>query len=111
MSKKKVEDWLLPPDERSKKADTDETILNAIREFGVSYPAEIVGETGLSRQTVFDRLCYLRRHGVIEKLDLRHGAPDVLKERLPDLWVQNIKGNRIRMMSFYVLKNEELEVV
>jgi hypothetical protein len=107
MSEKVVEDWTLPPGDRKSRASTDESILNVLRDLKISYPAEIVGFTGFSRQTVFDRLFYLKTRGIVEKVRLGNKAPPDIKARLPDLWDQGIKGASLKRMSWYRIKEAE----
>jgi hypothetical protein len=104
-----TEAWMNPADERVKASRSDDSILLAIKEVGVAYPAEIVGMTGLSRQTVFDRLCYLKTQGVIERVILGHSPPDDMKARLPLLFEMGIKGALLKRMSWYRLVKHEAD--
>lgn len=105
-----LDEWL-PPEDRGKKQATDVLILRAIGELGIAYPAEIVGETGVNRQTVFDRLCRLRHEGLVEKVVLGREPPEVMKKRLPVLWEQGIKGNLLKRMSWYVVTEEGMKLL
>lgn len=98
-----TDDWATPPDERKEKLKTDEMILETIRELKITYPAEIVGMTGLSRQTIFDRLHYLRTHGKIERVILQRSPPADLEARLPQLWDLGLRSAMIKRMTWYRL--------
>jgi predicted transcriptional regulator len=102
-----IEDWMNPVDDRVKATSSDNSILLAIKEVGIAYPAEIVGLTGLSRQTVFDRLCYLKAQGVIERVALGRSPDPDMAARLPRLFELGIKGAMLKRMSWYrVVKHE-----
>lgn len=94
---------LTPPEDKRRIENVDNSILEAIEERGISYPAEIVGDTGISRQTVFDHLRHLCHDGKIERVMLRKHVPDDLKKRLQELWDIGMKGGMIKHMSWYRL--------
>jgi len=94
---------LTPPHERRKAEGIDASILEAIKERKISYPAEIVGDTGINRQTVFDHVRMLARKGNIERVYLHQRVPELLKERLEELWSIGLKGAQIKRMSWYVV--------
>jgi hypothetical protein len=102
-----VEDWMSPVDDRVKQTSSDNSILLAIKEVGIAYPAEIVGMTGLSRQTVFDRLCYLRTQGVIERVVLGRSPPEDMLVRLPALFELGVKGATLKRMSWYRIASKK----
>lgn len=102
------DDWAIPPDERERHKKTDKMILFALEQKKITYPAEIVAETGLSRQTVFDRLAYMSKSGMVERVNvINHKPPKELTDRLNELWILGLKGNSIRRMSWYRLKEKE----
>jgi len=94
-------DWTRPKGPDKRRLDTDEEILRVIREFKISYPNEIVMHTGFSQQTVLSRLGYMKVQGILERVILGVRPPDDLKERLPFLFSQGLKGNTLRRMSWY----------
>lgn len=105
MNKEVVEleagDWTRPKGPDRMKLDTDEEILRVLREFKISYPNEIVMHTGFSQQTVLSRLGFMKIQGIVERVVLGMRCPDDLKERLPFLFSQGLKGNTLRRMSWY----------
>lgn len=92
---------LTPPGERHLKADVDASILEAIAERKISYPSEIVGDTGINRQTVYDHIRHLAKEGKLEKIFMRLYVPEELKERLQEFWDMGLKGNALKRMSWY----------
>ena len=100
-------DWTLPKKELIKKETVIDSIYTAIKEQKITYPAEIVGITGLNRQTVFDKLAYMTRRNMVEKIDVstKREPPEKLKERLPELWGKGLKGEVIRRMSWYQIND------
>lgn len=94
-------DWTIPPEDQQRRLDTDERILEVFKDLKISYPAEIVGETGLSRVTVYDRLRFLRHQGKLERVKIGMSPPDELRRRLPELWEMGLKGSMIKRMSWY----------
>jgi hypothetical protein len=101
---------LKPPEDRGppegKGLTAREKIIFFLELKKCSWPKEIQLETGLHSNTVYDTLAIMNKRGEIEKLDLKNleEAPKVFKDRLPDLWAQNLKGRFIfKKMSFYVL--------
>jgi len=109
-------DWTYPSEElkarveREQGVDADERILKVIGEKGVSYPAEIVGLSGLSRQTVFDRLFRLKEEGRVRRVNTNVlSPPEKLKKRLPELWSLGLRGGQIRRMSWYELVEDDVD--
>ena len=102
-----IDDWTRPKDELQCISNNDELILKAIKEAGITYPAEIVGMTGLSRQTIFDRLCFLKTQGIIERVTLGREPPEKMKPRLTYLFEQGIKGKLLKRISWYQLVEHE----
>lgn len=96
---------LTPPGELVEKAGIDRSILESISMRKISYPAEIVGDTGINRQTVFDHLRFLERSGKVKRVLLARFVPDEMKERLPELWELGLKGKMIKRMTWYTLVN------
>jgi len=94
-------DWTRPKGPDKVRLDVDEEILRVLRDLKVSYPNEIVMHTGFSQQTILSRLGYMKIHGTVERLVLGVRCPDDLKERLPFLFSQGLKGNTLRRMSWY----------
>lgn len=92
---------LTPPKERFEAASVDASILEAVEMRRISYPAEIVGDTGVNRQTVFDHVRKLVREGRLERVFLQRSVPDEMKDRLPELWEMGLKGQMIKRMSWY----------
>jgi hypothetical protein len=103
VDEKEAVDWTRPPVDPSAKLNTDGEILRVIREFKVSYPAEVVVNTGFSQQTVLSRLGFLKVQGVIERVEIGMRCPEDLKARLPGLWAAGLKGATLRRMSWYRL--------
>ena len=94
---------LTPPDERDKAAGVDASILEAVAERKISYPAEIVGDTGINRQTVFDHVRMLAKAGRLKRVILQRSVPVEMTERLSELWDLGLKGKMIKRMSWYVV--------
>ena len=105
MEQKNILGELTPPGERKAEKNIDKSILESIEDRKITYPAEVVGDTGINRQTVFDRLRYLSKEGKIERVALRRKVPDELKGRLEELWDLGLKGQMIRRMSWYKLND------
>lgn len=94
---------LTPPKERFEAASVDASILEAVATRKISYPAEIVGDTGVNRQTVFDHVRMLERQGRLTRVFLHRSVPDEMKERLPELWELGLKGKMLKRMTWYVV--------
>jgi len=94
---------LTPPKERFEAASVDASILEAVEMRKISYPAEIVGDTGVNRQTVFDHIRGLVRVGRLQRVFLQRSVPEEMKERLNELWEMGLKGAMIKRMSWYVV--------
>lgn len=96
-----AEDWWNPPGKSAGKKTTDDEILRVLKELKVSYPSEIVANTGISLQTILGRLGWLKTQGLIERVEIERWCPDDLKARLPKLWNLGLKGGTIKRMSWY----------
>lgn len=97
---------LTPPGELVEKSSIDRSILDAVRQRKISYPAEIVGDTGINRQTVFDHVRMLERQGKLKRVLLHQFVPDEMKARLQELWDLGLKGKMIKRMSWYVVSSD-----
>lgn len=104
MDEDKVLEELTPPLERGIKLNVDTSILEAVAERGISYPSEIVGDTGISRQTAYDHIRHLEKTGKLERIFMHKHVPDELKARLSELWDMGLKGNALKRMSWYRVK-------
>ena len=84
------------------------SILEVIREHGCSYPSEICGETDISKETVYRKLRFAEKQGVLKKLSLEgvDHVPDWLAPRIKDLWSRGIKGDAIRRLSWYMVVDD-----
>lgn len=103
MTNVELADWSLPPEERRQKMSNETRVYESIKERGVTYPNEIMEDTAMGRQVIYDHLRILKGKGKIEKIVFGEYPPDDVKARLPDLWAQGIKGGAIRRMSWYRL--------
>jgi len=92
---------LTPPGEREELKNVDASIIEAVAERKISYPAEIVGDTGINRQTVFDHIRWLAKEGKLERVCMKQFVPDELKGRLQELWDCGLKGGMIKRMTWY----------
>lgn len=102
----------MPPEEKRKEAGIDTSIIEAVRDRKISYPAEIVGDTGINRQTCFDHIRHLAKKGTLERVTMKMHVPDELKARLQELWDMGLKGGMIKRMSWYrVVKQEKKDDV
>ena len=72
-----------------------------VDDLKITYPSEVVQHTGLSAPTVLARLGYMKNRGVLERVCMRKGCPDELRDRLPDLWSWGLKGDTLKRMSWY----------
>jgi predicted ArsR family transcriptional regulator len=107
MAEMSILDELTPPEDRIKSVGVDKSILEAVAERKISYPAEIVGDTGINRQTVFDHVRQLVKAGKLERVYLHNSVPDVMKGRISELWEMGLKGAMIRRMSWYKLVDDD----
>jgi len=106
MDEEKILEELTPPEERKRFHNVNRCILEAVAKRGISYPSEIVGDTELSRQTVFDHIRILTNRGKLVRVSLKDGIPDDLRNRLLELWERGLKGGMLRRMSWYRVKKE-----
>ena len=97
-------DGFIPPEDKKAGADLEDQILEVIKDHGCSYPAEIAGELGKSKDTIYLRLRHMAHLGTIKKVDLARltSPPSWLKPRMSELWARGIKGDVIKRMSWYV---------
>jgi len=104
--KEMVVDWTIPPEDQATQKNSKRLVIEAIKQKGITYPAEITMITGLSRQTVFDVLAKMTYSKEVKRLDIAtvREPPVLLKRRLPELWAQGLKGNAIKRMSWYMLQ-------
>lgn len=105
MVEKSILEELTPPGERHIKADVDASILEAVAERKISYPSEIVGDTGINRQTVYDHIRHLAKEGKLERIFMHKFVPEELKGRLHEFWDMGLKGNALKRMSWYRVKD------
>jgi len=98
-----IVDELSPPKEYKADEGVEGAIVRAVMDRCISYPAEIVADTGLSRQTVFDKIRIMKNQGFLERVFLKQFVPDLLKSRLQELWDMGLKGNMIKRMSWYTV--------
>ena len=105
MSKEKLEVGFSPPEKKEAVDDKMEVILDFLEDKKISYPSEICGELDISKETVYRKLRFLQKQGVVERLTISNQvrAPDWLVPRLQDLWSRGIKGDAIKRMSWYRL--------
>jgi predicted DNA-binding protein YlxM (UPF0122 family) len=101
MTEKNILDELTPPEEKREHGKIDASIIEVVKDRKISYPAEIAGDTGISRQTCFDHIRHLAKQGKLERVSMRMFVPDELKERLQELWDMGLKGGMIKRMSWY----------
>lgn len=89
-------------DEADEKVDM---ILDLIKLKGCSYPAEIMGELDISKDTIYRKCRFLERNGIIKRMSLAgiERVPDWLQPRINELWARGIKGDKIRRMTWYKL--------
>ena len=107
MVEETIGDILSPPEERIRKAGIDDAILEVVADRKISYPSEIIGDTGISRQAVYDHVRYLAKTGKLERVVMKKFVPDELKERLQELWDMGLMGGAIRRMSWYRVSKEK----
>jgi len=103
MSGKKSVLGFVPPEQSEQEDLKASEILEIIREKGCSYPAEICGETDISKDTVYRKLRFLTKQGVVERMSLEGSdkVPDWLRDRIPGLWSRGLKGDAIRRLTWY----------
>jgi len=104
MKEQSLLEELTPPGERNIKANVDTSILDAIAERKISYPSEIVGDTGISRQTCYDHIRHLAKEGKLERIFMHRNVPEELTGRLEEFWSMGLKGNQLKRMSWYRVK-------
>ena len=98
-------DGLRPPEEYEEEMNYESIILEFVKKKGCSYPAEIMRELGISKDTVYLKLFKLVKEDWLMKHNL-YGTfmvPSWLKPRLQELWDDGKKGDSIRHMSWYTL--------
>lgn len=105
MTNKKLGVGFNPPQEEEKADERVEWILDLIKEKGCSYPAEIGGELNISKDTLYRKLRFLEKEGIIKRMSLegKEQVPDWLEPRIKELWARGIKGEGIRRISWYMV--------
>lgn len=85
-----------------------EEILEVIREKKCSYPSEICGETDISKETVYRKLRFMTKKGVVKRMVLegKNTVPEWLEPRIKDLWNRGLKGEAIRRLSWYMVVSD-----
>ncbi|MEA3222768.1 MAG: hypothetical protein U9P49_06345 [Thermodesulfobacteriota bacterium] len=98
-------DGFRPPQEYDEGVNYNKIICDFVAKKGCSYPAEMMRELGIYKDTLYVHLAQLVRDNWLEKHSLggMNKAPSWLKHRLQELWDMNIKGDRIKMMAWYTL--------
>lgn len=109
MVKERVLDGFSPPKEEEQMDLKADEILEVIKEFRCSYPSEICGETDISKETVYRKLRFMVKKGIIKRMPLarKERVPEWLKPRIPDLWARGISGNAIKRLSWYMMVDDE----
>jgi len=102
-------DGLRPPSEYEADVNYESVIIEFVRKKGCSYPAEIMRELGISKDTVYLKLFKLVKEDWLMKHNLygTFKVPSWLKPRLKELWNDGKKGDSIRHMSWYTLPGVE----
>lgn len=105
MVSKKVLPGFDPPEEKEQMDLKAEEILEVIREQGCSYPSEICGETDISKETVYRKLRFMTKQGLVKRMSLegKSTVPEWLEPRVNGLWGRGLKGNAIRRLSWYMV--------
>jgi len=100
-------DGFRPPEDYDTGVNYDKVICDLVKKKGCSYPAEIMRETGICKDTMYVHLYQLTKEKWLEKHNLagRMRIPSWLKPRIKELWGMNIKGDRIKGMAWYTLPN------
>lgn len=108
MTTGKLEVGFNPPEEKEADDETFEAILDVIKEKGCSYPAEISGELNKSKDTIYRKLRFMEKQGMIKRMSIKspNFVPAWLKHRMTELWNRQIKGDAIRRISWYVLGSD-----
>lgn len=108
MTTKKLEVGFNPPEEKEADEETFEMILDIIKEKGCSYPAEISGELNKSKDTVYRKLRFMEKQGMVKRMYVKSPTfvPEWLKPRIPELWNRQIKGDAIRRISWYAIGSD-----
>jgi len=103
MAKEILEVGFSPPEEEKADDTKADMILDVIRDKGVSFPSEICGETDISKETVYRKLRFMEKQGLVERMPLggMKFVPEWLKPRMNDLWDRKITGDSIRRMTWY----------
>lgn len=105
MKEDKLEVGFSPPQDKNEADDRADAILELIREKGCSFPAEIMGELDISKDTIYRKCRYLEKQGLIKRMALFgvDKVPDWLQPRIKELWARGIKGDKIRYMTWYTV--------
>lgn len=102
---------LYPPEQKEeieKQFTARERLLLFIKEKEITYPQEIINETGIHRNTVYDTLAKLEFDKLIEKIQLQNftSSPEAFKKRIKTFWDRGLKGGTLKRMSFYILSKD-----
>ena len=102
-------DGLRPPSDYDADVNYESVIFEFVKKKGCSYPAEIMRELGINKDTVYLKLFKLVKDDWLMKHNLygTFKVPSWLKPRLKELWNDGKKGDSIRHMSWYTLPNVE----
>jgi len=105
-------DGFRPPEEYDTGMNYDSLIYDFVKKKGCSYPAEIMRELGISKDTLYTHLFQLVKKDWLVKHNLagKYLVPDWLRPRVKEMWSMNIKGDRIRGMAWYTLSNLNAKV-
>jgi len=108
MVRDKVLDGFSPPEDEDQVDLKAEEILEVIREKKCSFPSEICGETDISKETVYRKLRFMAKKGLIKRMSLegKGHVPDWLEPRISDLWSRGIKGDAIKRLSWYMVVDD-----
>lgn len=103
MVRNNVLDGFSPPKEEEQMDLKADEILEVIKEKSCSYPSEICGETDISKETVYRKLRFMAKQGIIKRMSLagKERVPEWLEPRVQELWDRGIKGDAIRRLSWY----------
>lgn len=105
MVSKKVLPGFNPPEEKEQMDLKAEEILEVVKNLGCSYPSEICGETDISKETVYRKLRFMTKQGLVKRMSLegKSAVPPWLEPRIDGLWSRGIKGDAIRRISWYMV--------
>lgn len=98
-------DGFKPPEEYDTGMNYNSIIYDFVKKKGCSYPAEIMREVGISKDTLYAHLFELTKKEWLVKHNLAgmFTVPAWLKPRVKEMWSMNIKGDRIKGMAWYTV--------